>query len=602
MSSIGKTKGVYIALCLLLFTCLSSSAASQIETTDSLLHAYHRASTTNKHKMAQQLIDFCLADDQLTPKELLLTPSMPADSIDFLVNYAVERFYYSKAYFAECLQHIGLALPLAENNNPELHAMLLCDRGYCLFKQGQLTQAATACQKAMQYCQQQGCTMQLARAYLYLAIVNYGIPQIDEAKRFVEKAIETDRSMGTNQNTHNILGIACEIYSYAGQTDLAVSYGEQAVKAARAIGYEEGVVNHLSQLSYAYNRQGDYVRGLATAQQAVEDVERMDVPDRNLLAISLEYVAYNLLDMKRGAEAVPVLLRAIDLESEVGNKRSVCYDYKALAEAYEPDEPRKAVAALRQYIRMADSIHNAALAEALGQANAELHNDELQEENGQLQQQNDQLQLISDSQRQQKRLITFIAFIVALFLLAVIIFMLYTNRQRSKTDKELQKSHEAFITNVTQEFRTPLTIIQGLSQQLQQNTEANKGARTATSKHDEASSQDRRFLRQLKELVLKNMESAKTDSKHLAPEMAMSETQFRRKISALTGTSAAKYIMMLRIEQAKLLLAQYPTVTIIETAYRTGFSDNAHFTRVFRRFTDMTPMQYIKSLEGNSEE
>ena len=60
--------------------------------------------------------------------------------------------------------------------------------------------------------------------------------------------------------------------------------------------------------------------------------------------------------------------------------------------------------------------------------------------------------------------------------------------------------------------------------------------------------------------------------------------------------------MMLRIEQAKLLLAQYPTVTIIDTAYRTGFSDNAHFTRVFRRFTDMTPMQYIKSLEGNSEE
>lgn len=602
MSSIGKTKGVFFTFYLLLTFCLSSSAASQIETADSLLHVYHRALTVNKREVAQQLIDFCLADERLTPKGILLTPSMPADSVDFLVNYAAERFYYYKAYFAECLQHINTALPLAEGNNSELHAMLLCDRGYCLFKQGQLTQAATACQEAMQYCQQQGCTMQLARAYLYLAIVNYGIPQIDEAKRFVEKAIETDRSMGTNQNTHNILGIACEIYSFAGQTDLAVSYGEQAVEAARAIGYEEGVINHLSQLSYAYNRKGDYACGLSTAQQAVEAVERMDVPDRNLLAISLEYMAYNLLDMKRGAEAVPVLLRAIDLEREVGNTRSVCYDYKALAEAYEPDEPRKSVAALRQYIRMADSIHNAALAEALGQANAELHNDELQQENGQLQQQNDQLQLVSDSQRQQKRLIAFIAIIVTLFLLTGIIFMLYTNRQRTKSDKELQKSHEAFITNVTQEFRTPLTIIQGLSQQLQQNTEFSKGSRVASGKKANVSSLDRQFLKQLKELVLKNMESAKTDSKHLAPEMAMSETQFRRKISALTGTSAAKYIMTLRIEQAKLLLAQYPTVTIIDTAYRTGFSDNAHFTRVFRRFTDMTPMQYIKSLEGNSEE
>ena len=105
MSSIGKTKGVFLALCLLLFTCLSTSAGSQIETTDSLLHAYHRASANNKHKVAQQLVDFCLADDQLTPKEFLLTPSMPADSIDFLVNYAVERFYYSKAYFSECLQY-----------------------------------------------------------------------------------------------------------------------------------------------------------------------------------------------------------------------------------------------------------------------------------------------------------------------------------------------------------------------------------------------------------------------------------------------------------------------------------------------------------------
>ena len=75
------------------------------------------------------------------------------------------------------------------------------------------------------------------------------------------------------------------------------------MEAARAIGYDEGVVNHLSQLSYAYNRQGDYQRGLEAAQQAMDFVEKMEMPDRNLLAISLEYVAYNLLDMKRNAEA-----------------------------------------------------------------------------------------------------------------------------------------------------------------------------------------------------------------------------------------------------------------------------------------------------------
>ena len=43
---------------------------------------------------------------------------------------------------------------------------------------------------------------------------------------------------------------------------------------------------------------------------------------------------------------------------------------------------------------------------------------------------------------------------------------------------------------------------------------------------------------------------------------------------------------------------QYPKVTIIEVAFRTGFADNAHFTKVFRKYTDMTPMQFIKEGHG----
>lgn len=428
------------------------------EIVDSLLTVYEHTPDNNKYVIARQITGICLEGDILAKVPAAdKFDGQSADSLSLLVCFAVERYYYNNSYFAESLRYIEQALPLAVGNDADIYATLLCDRCYCLFKQGRMTEAAQAGQLAMQYCQERSLKPHLARSYLYLAIVNYGLPQIEQAKLLVQKAIDVDAQVGPNKNTHNILGIACEIYSQGGEPDKAIAYGQRAVEEARAIGYEEGVVNHLSQLSYAYNRKGDYQRGLDVARQAVETVEQMEVPDRNLLAISLEYVAFNLLDMKRNAEAVPVLLKAISLEQQVGNTRAVCNGYRSLAEAYEPDEPLKAVAALRKYCVMSDSIHNAELNEALSKADAEFHNQMLQDENSYHQRQN--------------RLIIIAAFALTLLLLTVIAFIMYAYRMRGKINRNLQQqqqSQEMFFNHVTHEFRTPLTVILGLSRQLRQ--------------------------------------------------------------------------------------------------------------------------------------
>lgn len=73
----------------------------------------------------------------------------------------------------------------------------------------------------------------------------------------------------------------------------------------------------------------------------------------------------------------------------------------------------------------------------------------------------------------------FIALLIVVFLLAAvtIAFLLYSLRMRSRNTKlmnKLEQNRSEFFTNITHEFRTPLTVILGLSEQLQEDDEPQK--------------------------------------------------------------------------------------------------------------------------------
>jgi len=445
--------------------------ATPEEMVDSLLAIYPKAAKSPRPVLARKIVDVCLVDDQLTePLRQRLGDgpasslgSLPKDTVNFLVHFAADRFYISCGRFEDALRHSEAALrisPPEENKtgrkgNPMLQATLLCDRGYSLFKLSRNTEATEAEMQAEQFSRRHNLLQPLARSYNYMAIIDLSLGYFDEAKHFVQKAIDTDRQTGSDLNTHNYLGIACEVYNVAKEPEKAISYGRQAVEAARRIGYDAGVVNHLSQLSYAYNRAGNLEQALEMSRQAVATVEQMPVVDRNLLAISLEYVAFNLLDMKRNSEAVPVIRRAIALQQEVGNMRSVCYDHKSLAEALEPDSPREALAALRRYSAMMDSLHYDEMHNVLGKANAQLHNDELSDEN--------------DQQRRENRIILIASLLVGLLAMAVIAALVYAIRTRNRSMRAMQRlqaARDEFYTNMTHQFRTPLTVILGVADKL----------------------------------------------------------------------------------------------------------------------------------------
>lgn len=80
----------------------------------------------------------------------------------------------------------------------------------------------------------------------------------------------------------------------------------------------------------------------------------------------------------------------------------------------------------------------------------------------------------------------------------------------------------------------------------------------------------------------------------LAAVAGMSRHHFSRLFTAHVGSSPARYVERVRIEQAGRLL-RAGSLSIAQVAQAVGFSDQSHFTRRFRLHTGRTPSEFRKS-------
>jgi AraC family transcriptional regulator len=77
----------------------------------------------------------------------------------------------------------------------------------------------------------------------------------------------------------------------------------------------------------------------------------------------------------------------------------------------------------------------------------------------------------------------------------------------------------------------------------------------------------------------------------LAGVAGMSTFHFAREFKRATGTAPHQYLMKLRIERAKELLAK-SEMPLVDVSFQVGFSHQSHFSRLFRKATGTTPQSY----------
>lgn len=105
------------------------------------------------------------------------------------------------------------------------------------------------------------------------------------------------------------------------------------------------------------------------------------------------------------------------------------------------------------------------------------------------------------------------------------------------------------------------------------------------------------WAKELKEMIQDQMDTNMTLSlQQLSDELAINPTYLSREFSKyFDNLSFGDYIRKLRIEKA-ITLIESTDYALSEIAYLTGFSDQSHFNRIFKKQTGQNPSTYRKSI------
>jgi AraC-like DNA-binding protein len=108
-------------------------------------------------------------------------------------------------------------------------------------------------------------------------------------------------------------------------------------------------------------------------------------------------------------------------------------------------------------------------------------------------------------------------------------------------------------------------------------------------------SMEEKFLMKVKAVVEEHLADENFSVEEMSKQIGMSRAQLHRKLIALTGKSASRFVRNYRLEHAHDLLKNR-VGTVSEIAYRVGYSSPAYFTKCFTEDFGISPSQVRKDV------
>ena len=387
--------------------------------------------------------------------------------------------------------------------------------------------------------------------------------QPQEGLKYILEALQLAEEINHRARIAMYCGAAAETEFTMNHFDAAQRYIERAIRLEREDGRQMKLRVRLSQKAAILLGMKQYQEALAIFDTIIPYFRREG--NRQSLAISLNKVGHTLLSMSREdgcndeekhrleRQAVPYLREAVSLCHEMGNPYNEMHARDGLYQALWTISPDSAQLELERFDLLKDSLYNHGAADLLARYNAEFGNTKLTEEN--------------TKARHSRTIIIIICFI----LLSVAVMLVMIQRRRSALQRRRLNEVAMTLDELRQRYE-----------------------KMCADKQQELSARDKDFLTRTMNIIAEQIETNSVNVDALASQMALSTTQFRYHLKAITGETPQGYITNIRMQKARHLLDNNsPQTTVLDIALSCGYEDQGAFTRAFKRFYGITPSEYL---------
>lgn len=377
------------------------------------------------------------------------------------------KVYRENAFFEKAIQYHKNGLEIASQMNDTLEIVeALNDLGTNYRRIGILSEASECHFKALNLIERQGESTYAVKKSRLIALNGIGniyltLGNKDAAESIFRKSLagenELNSALGQAINTANIGAI----FESRGQYDSAYVYFQQSLSYNRQAQSYLGIslcYNHFGRL---YENKGELDKALENYNKAYDIMKGKS--DHWHWLESCISMARVLLLQNSLTQARIYLTQARETAQAINSFGHLSAIYK-LDYLYflKQNDCKQALESYIQSQAYADSVNNEGNINHLQNLRV---NYEIEKNSKEI---NQVKQNYMEEQRN-KRIILVVSILVLLMTCSGIIFLWYALRMRLKTNhtlRQMERMRTDFFTNITHEFRTPLTVILGLVEQM----------------------------------------------------------------------------------------------------------------------------------------